>query len=509
MRKIREILRQKWVLGQSHREVAESLRVGLGTISQILERARRLGLDWPTVCELADDELERRVYGDVRSGSGRRPAPDCPWIHAELRKPKVTLLLLHVEYLEQHPTGYRYTQFCQIYRRWLSKRGLSMRQIHRAGEKMFVDYAGMKPHYVDPATGEMVEVELFVAVLGGSNYTYAEATRTQRVPDFIASHERALRYFGGVARAFVCDQLKSGVSVPCRYEPGLQRTYEEFAEHCGSSILPARPGAPKDKAKVEVGVQVAERWILARLRNETFFSLVALNARIAELLEELNSRVMRLYGKSRRDLYDQMERAELRPLPDRPFIFGAWITAKVSIDYHVQAEWHFYSVPHELRGEQVEVRSGSAVVEIFLRGRRITSHTRSYKRGGHTTKPEHMPKAHQKHLEWSPSRLIAWGAKTGPRTAELVAAILSDRPHPEQGYRSCLGVLRLEKQYGSDRLEAACTRALAAGARSYRHVDAILKRGLDRMPAAKGAGRATPLDHENIRGAEYYEGAKA
>jgi len=505
MRKIREILRQKWVLGQSHREVALSLRVSLGTISEVLTRASRIELDWPAAQELGDDELERRLYGDVRSESGGRPAPDCQWIHAELRKPGVTLMLLHLEYLEQHPTGYRYTRFCQIYKRWLGKRGLSMRQFHRAGEKMFVDYAGMKPHYVNPATGEKIEVELFVATLGASNYTYAEATRTQRVPDFIASHERALRYFGGVPKAFVCDQLKSGVTIPCRYEPGLQRTYEEFALHCGTSILPARPATPKDKAKIEVAVQVAERWILARLRNETFFSLAALNARIAELLEELNGRVMRLYGQSRRELYLRLERSELLPLPGRPFVLGTWKSAKISIDYHVQADWHFYSAPHELRGEQVDVRISAAVVEIFLRGRRITSHARSYRRGGHTTKPEHMPVAHRKHLEWSPSRLIAWGAKTGPKTAELLAAILADRPHPEMGYRSCLGILRLEKRYSPNRLEAACARALAAGARSYRHVDAILKRGLDRIPILNATTPSIPLAHENVRGADYYQ----
>jgi transposase len=503
MRKIREILRQKWVLGQSHRQVALSLRVSTGTISQTVGRAERLGLDWSLASQLGDDELEARLYGNSGPVSGGRPAPDCQWIHAELSKPKVTLLLLHLEYLEQHPNGYRYTRFCQIYRRWLDRRRLSMRQIHKAGEKMFVDYAGMKPHYVNPDTGELMEVELFVAVLGASNYTYAEATRTQRVPDFIGSHERALRYFGGVARAFVCDQLKSGVTVACRYEPGLQRTYEEFALHCGSSILPARPAAPKDKAKAEVAVQIAERWILARLRNETFFSLAALNARIALLLEELNLRTMRLYGQSRRELYLRLERSELRPLPDRRFVLGTWTTAKVNIDYHVQAGWHFYSVPYELRGEEVDVRLSAAVVEIFLHGRRITSHARSYQRAGHTTKPEHMPAAHRKHLDWSPSRLIAWGKKTGPQTAALVQAIMADRPHPEMGYRSCLGVLRLEKHYGAERLEAACARALAAGARSYRHVDAILKCGLDRLPLATTTPVA-PLKHENVRGADYY-----
>ncbi|MFQ5601553.1 MAG: IS21 family transposase [Candidatus Krumholzibacteriia bacterium] len=503
MRKTREILRQKWTLNRSHREVSASLRVSLGTITETLTRASVSGLDWATVQGLADDELERRLYGEGRPGS--RPAPDCHWLHTERRRPGVTLQLLHLEYLEANPGGYQYTQFCEIYRRWLKRRRLSMRQVYRAGEKTFVDYSGKKPHYVDPSTGEMIEVELFVAVLGASNFTFAEATRTQQGQDWIASHVRAFRYFGGVTEVTVCDQLKSGVVVSCRYEPGVQRTYEELAEHYGTAIVPARPRSPRDKAKVEACVQVVQRWILARLRNETFFSLEALNERIAELLEELNDRPMRTYKASRRELFERLDRPALRPLPAERFVYGTWKAAKVSIDYHVAVSGHYYSVHYTHVGDKVDIRVSASTVEIFLGGRRIASHLRSLKRGGHTTNPEHMPVSHRKHQEWSPSRFIRWGSKIGPATARLVEAILTDRPHPEQGYRSCLGILRLEKKYGADRLEAACARAFTAGARSYRHVDSILKNGLDSMPLPDRSRPSPPIVHENIRGAQYYQ----
>jgi transposase len=432
--------------------------------------------------------------------------PDCQWIHTERRRPGVTLALLHLEYLEQHPGGYRYTQFCEFYRRWMKRRRLTMRQVHRAGEKMFTDYAGKKPHLVDPRTGEVRTVELFVAVLGASNRTYAEATLTQKSADWIGSHVRAFEYFGGVSAAVVPDQLKSGVTKACRYEPTLQRTYEEMARHYGTVILPARPARPQDKAKVEVGVQVVERWILARLRNQTFFSLESLNERIAELLEELDARPMRLYGESRRALFEKIERHCLKALPAERFVYAQWKLARVNIDYHVELHHHFYSAPHPLVREQVDARVTATTVELFHRGVRVASHPRSDARGHHTTVSEHMPKAHQKHLAWSPSRFIRWGAQIGESTSTLVQAILSERPHPEMGYRSCLGILRLARRYGPERLERACARALVIRARSYRSVESILKHGLDRaaLPDAPPAPSNPPLRHENIRGEDYY-----
>ncbi len=379
-----------------------------------------------------------------------------------------------------------------------------MRQVHEAGAKLFVDYSGKRPHVVDPATGQSIEVELFVAALGASNLTYAEATPTQRGEDWIASHVRALEFYGGVTGAIVPDQLKSGVTRACLYEPEVQRTYEELARHYGTTVLPARPKHPRDKAKVEVAVLVAQRWILARLRHETFFSLATLNARIAELLAELNDRQMRGYGASRRALFESIERAALRPLPVDRFEFATWKLATVHVDYHIEITGHFYSVDHSFIHERVDVRFTDRIVEVFIRGERHTSHVRSFVRGRHTTKPEHMPKAHQKHAEWSPSRMQSWAATIGKSTVALVGLILEERTHPEQGYRSCLGIIRLGKRYGIERLEAACGRALGAQARSYRHVESILKHGLDRVPLAEEKAGGTPVEHENIRGRGYY-----
>lgn len=505
MRKTREILRQKWLLELSHRRVARNLDVSLGMVSETLARAQISGLASWSAIELLDEvALEARLYGVDAAGPGPRPLPDYSWVHTELRRAGVTLQLLHLEYLEGNLQGYRYTQFCEHYRRWLNRQKRSMRQVHRAGEKLFVDYAGKKPHYVDAKTGEAIEVELFVAALGASNYIYAEATPSQRGPDWIRSHVHAFEYLGGVPQAIVCDQLKSGVAKSCRYEPGVQRTYEEMAIHYGTTVLPARPRKPQDKPKVEVAVQVAERWILARLRNETFFSLSSLNARIKELLAELNERVMRTYGKSRKQLFEEIDRPALRPLPTDRFVYADWSRARVNIDYHVQCEHHYYSVPHRLVHEEVEVRMSAFTVEIYFRSQRVASHRRSYERGRHTTDPSHMPIAHQKHLEWTPSRLVRWGKKIGHHTGQLVEAILAERPHPEQGYRSCLGILRLARQYGADRLEAACKRALAIRSRSYRDVSSILKNGLDRVPFIVPAQSGPRVVHENIRGSKYY-----
>ncbi len=507
MRRTREILRQKWELGRSHREVAQSLGLSLGAISGALARARAEGLSWAAVEGLGELQLEQRLYGSAPGGPSARPLPDWAEIHTELGKKGVTLALLHLEYLERHPDGYGYTQFCRYYTRWRGKQKRSMRQVHRAGEKLFVDYSGKKPEIVDPESGEVREVELFVAVLGASSYTYAEATESQQSADFIASHVRAFEYFGGVAELLVPDQLKSAVTKACRYEPGLQRTYEEMAEHYGTAAMPARPRKAKDKAKVEVGVQVVQRWILAALRHETFFSLRELNVRIWDLLDRLNNRPMRAYRASRRDLFLRLDQPALRPLPSQAFVFGEWKFAKVNIDYHVELEGHYYSVPHALVGEKVELRFTAATVEVYCRGQRVASHLRSRHRGRHTTESSHMPKSHQEHMAWTPSRLIHWGESVGEATGALVAAILADRPHPEQGYRSCLGILRLGKRYGDDRLEAACARAHRARARSYRHVESILKNGLDRV--GPGDTRREPQPslplHENVRGSAYYD----
>lgn len=507
MRQTREILRQKFLLGRSHREIAHSLGVSVGVVGMAASRARKAGLDWPQVERLPDDTLDARLYRRDPIPTGHRPIPDGAYLHTELRKAGVTLQLLHEEYLQQEPTGYRYTQFCSFYNRWLGRHRLTMRQHHRAGEKFFVDYSGKKLSYIDPASGEVVPVELFVGVLGASNYTYAEATRSQHASEWIASHERAFAFLGGVPEAVVCDCLKSGVVVPCRYEPGLQRTYEDCIRHYGAVILPTRPHAPRDKAKIEAAVLVAQRWIVARLRHETFFSLEALNARIAELVADLNRRPMRLYRASRRELFERLDQPVLRPLPSVPFVYAEWKVARVNIDYHIELHGHYYSTPFALVHEPVDVRFTTTTVEIFHRGERIAAHRRSQVRGGHTTLAAHMPKAHQAHLEWTPSRMLEWAERVGAQTHALVGAILQERPHPEQGYRSCLGLFRLGQRYGAARLEAACARALAVGARSYRQVDAMLKRGLDRapLPVQTTLVAVPAIPHDHVRGREYYQ----
>jgi len=508
MRQTREILRQRFLLERSYREISRSLGVSLGMAANAVRRAQDTGLDWPAVEALSDVELEARIYRRAELPTGERPVPDCVYLHTELHKAGVTLELLHQEYLERHPDiGYRYTQFCEFYRQWCERRRVTMRQIHRAGEKLFVDYSGKKPAYIDPATGERIEAELFVATMGASNYTYAEATRTQQGPDWVASHQRAFAFLGGVPEAVVCDCLKSGVVVPCRYEPGLQRTYEDLVHHYGAVILPARPGAKTDKAKVEAGVLVAQRWILAQLRHETFFSLEALNARIAELVHDLNHRKhMRLYQATRWEQFERLDRPVLRPLPATPFEYGEWKIARVKLDYHIELRAHYYSVPFTLVHEAVDVRFSATTVEIFHRGDRVAMHRRSHSRGAHTTIAAHMPKAHQAHAEWRPSRILAWAQTMGPETHALADEIMRDRPHPEQGYRSCLGLYRLGHRYGKDRLEAACARARAVGARSYRYVEAMLKRGLDRVPASvQTALLAMPaISQAYVRGPEYY-----
>lgn len=507
MRNIREILRQKWSLNRSHREVAASLNISIGGVSKIVGKADEAALTWGVVETLTDEDLERVVYGTQKAPSATRATLDFPYLHAERKRPGVTLALLHVEYLEKCPDGYRYTQFCELYRAWLGRRGLTMRLDHRAGDKAFVDYSGVKLHIVDRSTGEVIPVELFVGVLGASNYTFAEATMTQRSADFIGSHLRMLEFFGGAPAALVPDQLKSGVARSCWYDPKIQRTYEAMAEHYGTTVMPARPGKPRDKAKVENGVLIVQRWILARLRNETFYSLDDLNCRVDVLQEDLNSRPMKKYGGiSRRQLFDRIERAELRPLPTERFEFCEWKQPRVNIDYHVEVDRHYYSVPSTLVGEIVDARFTASTVELLHRGKRVASHIRSYVAGKHTTKTEHMPKSHQKHAEWTPSRIITWATETGPRTAELAAVIMKERRHPEQGYRSCLGILRLGKTYGTDRLEAACARAIVARARSYGHVESILKAGLDRVPLPELSETppTPPEAHENIRGPRYY-----
>jgi len=506
MRKIREVLRLSLAEGLSPRQVGIAVGLPRTTVRRYLERATVTGLRWPLPAELYDRALEERLFGrEAPPPPDQRPVPDWAETHRELRRPGVTLQLLWTEYRERCADGFGYTWFTEHYRCFAGRLDLVLRGDHRAGEKLFLDFAGQTIPIVDPATGEIWQAQLFVAVLGASNYTYAEALPSQALPAWTAAHVHAFEFFGGCPAILVPDNLKAAVTRAHRYEPEPNETYAELAAHYGCAIIPARPYKPRDKAKVEAGVLIAERWILAALRNRTFFSLAEANAAIRERLAWLNERPFKKLDGCRTSLFADLDRPALRPLPERAYEYATWKKATVNIDYHVELERHYYSVPYGLVGERADVRATAALIEVFVRGRRVASHLRSARVGRHTTEPAHMPESHRRHLEWSPGRLVAWGEQTGPATGALVTGILASRPHPEQGFRSCLGIFRLGRRHGPERLEAACARALAVGALSYRSVDSILKTGLDRTPLPGPPPARPHRDHGNVRGAGYYE----
>lgn len=513
MRKIKEVLRLH-AAGCSQRQISQSCGIGRSTVGEYLQRAQAANVSWPLPPDTDEAELERRLF-PRHAGQPvvDRQAPDWAGVHRELRRPGVTLWLLWQEYKAGHPQGYQYSWFCDHYRAWVGKTDVVMRQHHRAGEAVFVDYAGQTVPIIDRHTGEQHPAQIFVAVLGASNYTYAEASWSQQLEDWLASHVRAFEFFGGVPERIVPDNLKAGVTKAHRYEPDINPSYAELAAHYGVAVIPARVRKPRDKAKpgrraVESAVLVVERWILARLRNTTVFSLDELNRVIHGLLAELNRRAFKKLPGSRRQWFDEVERCALKPLPAERYTFARWKKARVNIDYHIEVERHYYSVPYQLVRQEVDVRVASYTVEVFYRGKRIAAHRRSAKTGHHSTVTAHMPKAHREYGQWTPQRLIGWARQTGPHTAGLIEQILASRPHPQQGYRSCLGILRLGKSYGGERLEAACRRALAIGALSYKSVESILKRRLDQQPLPDNetadATQAPLPDHANIRGAGYY-----
>jgi transposase len=507
MRKIREALRLCLAEGLSPRQAGIATGLPRSTVRRYVVRAVEAGLGWPLPPELDDRALEERLYGRAAPAPSpdRRPVPDWAVVHHELRRKGVTLQLLWTEYRAGCPEGFGYTWFTERYRAYAGRLDLVLRGDHRAGEKAFIDFAGQTIAITDPGTGEIWQAQLFVAVLGASNHTYAEALRSQELPHWLGAHVRAFEAWGGAPAILVPDNLRAGVSKAHRYEPVINPSYAELAAHYGCAVIPARPYKPRDKAKVEAGVLVAERWILAALRNRTFFSLAEANRAIAERVAWLNDRPFKKLEGSRSSLFAELDGPALRPLPPVPYEYAVWKQAKVNIDYHVELDRHYYSVPYSLTGEQVDIRASARTVEVFARGRRVASHPRSSAAGRHTTTSAHMPESHRRHLEWTPGRLVAWGEQTGPATGALMAAVLASRPHPEQGFRSCLGILRLGRRHGEARLEAACARALAAGATSYRSVDSILKGGLERAPMPEPPPVRATRTHANVRGPAAYE----
>jgi transposase len=510
MRHIHEILRLKHEKGLSVREIARSCGLPASTVGDYLKRAETASLSWPLPESLNQEELLDRLIGGggepdnaAAELSPPRPLPEWAKIHQELRRKGVTLQLLWREYRQDHPEGYGRSRFCELYRQWASTVDPVLRQHHEPGEKMFVDWAGQKVPIYNSQNGCVDQASVFIAVLGASNMTYAEAFANEQSPSWIKGHMNAFRFYRGVPRAVVPDNPKTAVIRPCRYEPGLNRNYQEMAEHYGTVILPARPLKPRDKAKVETGVQIAEREILAVLRDQRFFTVGALNQAMVPLLAQINDRPFQKLPGSRNSWFEAHEKGQLQPLPALPFELATWSRPKVNIDYHVVVDKHYYSVPYQLIHQWLDARMTEATVEVFHQGKRIAAHRRSRLAGRYTTVGEHRPKAHQKHLEWTPSRILQWAATIGPQCAQLIQHIMDSRPHPEQGFRSALGIIRLGKGVGNQRLEAACQRALRFDACSYRSVSSILANHLEAQPLEP----ESPLDnphHGNVRGPQYY-----
>ena len=504
MRRIKEVLRLYFEQKQSRRLIAQALGVSPTTIGDYILRAQAAGLGYPLPPEIDDDELNQRLFPAPPPVTLKRPEPDWPAVYAAMRTPGMTLTLAWQEYKGTHPDGYQLSWFCDAYKRYIGKLGVTLRQHHPAG-RCFVDYSGATVDIIDPQTGEVRVAQIFVATLGASNYTYVEATWSQRLPDWIGAHVRLMTHLGGVPNVIIPDNLKSAVTAASFYDPQVNPTYRELAAYYRFTVLPARARKPRDKAKVENGVLIVQRWILARLRNRRFFSLVDLNAAIGQLMQDLNRRPFKKLPGNRQALFDTIDRPALTALPDTPYEYAQWGLARVNIDCHIEVDGHYYSVPYRWLRQQVDTRLTDTVLEVFAKGKRVASHVRSYVKGRHSTVAEHLPLKHQQYLNWSPERMSRWAEQIGPWTKVVIDRLLAARRHPEQAYRTCLGVLRLGKSYGNDRLEAACHRAVHVNALSYRSIQSILKTGMDKHPLRSDSPQTTPLPlHANVRGPTYY-----
>ncbi|MEI7752196.1 MAG: IS21 family transposase [Candidatus Omnitrophota bacterium] len=508
MQKIREMVRLGILLSLSDRQVARSVGASRPTVASYLARLESTGKTAQELLALSDDELLLLV----KEGEPGRPLktkvlPEWQEVRQELGKKSVTLQLLWQEYIQDHPDGYRLSQFCELYRCWKKGLAISMRQDHKAAEKLFVDFAGQTIPVHDPFTGGIIQAQIFVATLGFSSKSYAEAVPDQTLQNWIMGQVHAFEFFGGVTEIVVPDNPKALVSKACFYDPDLNPAYLEMASHYGVAIVPARVRHPKDKAKVESAVGLVERWILASLRNRKFFSFEELNAAIREKLEYLNNHPFQKLEGSREELFDRHERQALKPLPANRYLFAFWNKTTVNIDYHIEANKRYYSVPHQHRGQKVDVRYNASTVEVFLRRKRIASHLIDPKLGKYQTVKEHMPQSHREYLEWPPSRIENWASSVGPSTGEVVKKIIQSKTFPVQGYRASLGVISLGRRFSNERLEKACQRALSIGAHNYQSVRSILEKGLDRqMPRILES--LCQVRHENIRGSAYYTPAK-
>lgn len=509
MRKLNELLRLKYSKQCSHREIAQSLGISAGTVSETVKRAIENNVSWPLPERLqTDDALYALLYPKRKKSTEALVEPDWSAMTKALRQHKgVTLQLLWHEYKQQHPNGYGYSRYCQLYRKHCASIDVVMRQPHVFGEKCFVDYAGVTVPWTETTTGECRQAQIFVAVLGGSSYTFIEATASQALRDWIGSHCRAFEFFGGVAKVLVPDNLKSGVTKAHRYDPDINPTYQECAEHYQIAVVPARAYRPRDKAKAEVGVQGIERWILAPLRNHQFFSIGEINEAIQPLLEAYNNKAFQKMPGSRALLYQENERATLLPLPEKRYQFAHWHTAKAGIDYHVHVsqDKHYYSIPYQYARKLVDVRITDTLIECFSQHKKIATHRRVGK-PGHTTLKEHMPKGHQEYAQWTPQRVANWAKSIGEQTHQLITTVIAQHAIPYQSFRCCQGILSLAKKYSEPRLELAAKRALAIGSYRYQSIASILKNGLENAPLPEITSASNqPLHHDNVRGEDYYQ----
>lgn len=502
MRKIKEILRLHYENKLSNRNIGRVCNISPTTAGEYINLARQKEIDFK---KLDDESIYKLLYPEKKiTNSKIKQMPDMDYINQELKKKGVTIQLLWEEYISNNPGGYSRSHFFNLYGNWSKKLHPTLRITHKAGEKMFVDFSGDKPHYINSSTGEIIYVELFVSVLGASSYTFATALRSQGLEDWIRAHIKAFEYFEGCPEIVVPDNLKSGVKRACIYDPEINPLYSEMAEHYNIAVIPARAYKPKDKAKVENGVLNAQRRILAVIRNKDFFSLSELNQGIQDALVKLNKREMQIIKKSREQLFNEIEKPALKKLPSNRFILYKFKKAKVHIDYHIELEGNYYSVPYKYLHKYVEVKYTDLTIQIYYQSKRLATHCRSYKKGEFVTDDSHRPPSHAKYLEWTPARIKHWAKSMGLNTEALMEEIMSTRKHAEQGYRSCLGILRLSKKYTPERLNNACKRALSIGAINYRSIKSILEKGLDKEVITESE-KSKIVQHENIRGCRYYK----
>lgn len=502
MIKIREIARLYLELNLGIRAIARSCNISTSTASIYVDRIKNLGATYKDISVLDDDALYELICPEEENKI-KRIQPDFDYIFHELKKKHVTLQLLYEEYKRDNPDGYKRSQFYNLYRRWLKTKDPVMRFNHKPGERMFVDFSGEKPHYCDPTTGHRAEVELFVSVLGASSYTFAYAVPDQTKESLVKANVKALEYYGGSPLYIVPDNLKASVTKPCYYDPEINKAFLAMASHYNMAVMPTRVRRPKDKAKVESAVLQVERRIIAVLRNRTFLSIYELNEAILEEVNKLNRRPLSGMDKSRYDLFMEIEKEALRPLPVERFEMASWKKAKVHIDYHVQVEKSYYSVPYTIIGEDVDIRYTDRVVEVYHKNRRVASHMRTYDKGRFITDKLHMPHSHRKYLEWTPERIKSWGEKIGINTKNLIDAVMKNKEHAEHAFRACLGIIRLAKIYPPERVDMACRKALDLGALNYRSVKSLLERKLETTAIVTDEKGITPV-HDNIRGSIYY-----